>query len=641
MPKAQPAQPAKSLSFNRSRLLGRAKAHEFSITSGGWSYRNREDVTMLPAHTLITGSQNVLTNTSGRIAARKGYTLDGAADTSISSILSSFDWSMNINAVRHLRGGFLTSALNDGKLQYRFVDSSGNVTWTNIITGLTSTSFNFTNYWSTTYNQSLLLMVNGAASITEWSGGSGTVASVTSNTITKQGTTTFAQNGFYSTGSHSVWIAGVAYSYTGGHTSLTLTGVTPDPTGTAVGAVISQVPETILNTATTLPLPLVTNDLITTFKNHVYVGSFTNEFVYVSKINNYKDFTQATPRVVADGFSTPPLLGPPKSFITQDDSVYISCGKDLWYQVLFTLSADLINELPDVTLLKTAALQGAQSQGLTSKMANNVIYLSNEPIVRTLGLVSGINTNPQLTDISFPIVNDINGIGSAGQIIYHKKYIYVSDPTHSKVWVYNMTSSQVDPVTQIPNHYWEAPMIMAIGRFSIIDGDLYGHSYNSSETYKLFNGYNDKGTFIESKAIFAFNPQGSRFDSKGFNKFWLDGYISSNTKLNVIHVYDLDGCQSTQTLGILGSDTQIVCIGGDDNSLGKFPLGKQPLGGNLNQVTATSLPPYFHVILENAKVPYFLYSPTFSSNGIDQQWELVSWGPASSSTSEGQADITK
>lgn len=622
--------PERPQSFNRSRLLGRAKAREFSIVSGGWNYRNREDITMLRPHTLITGSQNVLTNVSGRVGVRKGYTLDGAADTSISSILGSYDYQMHTGTTQHLRSGFLTSAGNDGKLQFRYV-SGTTVTWYTLKSNLTATNYNFCNYWDSTNLNSLCLMVNGASSITEWTGGVGLAASTTSNTIVTSGTNTIVQNGFYATGTHSLWVAGNPYVYTA-ISGNTFTGVTPDPTGLiSAGDVVYQATETTLNSAMTSLPSTFANDLIANLNNQIYVGSLKNQTFYVSKIDAYHDYSKSTPRLPGDGM-TVDLDGTPVAFVPSEDTMYISAGKDQWWQTKLTLSADLTKESFQVKRLKTAGLQGTQSQGLTAKIANHVVFLSNEPVIQTLGFDENITLVPQITDISAPIVNDINGIGSSGQIIYHKKFIYISDPSHSKVYIYNMTNPN--------NIYWEPPQILPIGRFSIINGDLYGHSYNSSETYKLFSGNNDNGNFIDARAQFAFSAQGTRDNTKGFNEFWLDGYISSNTTLNVTHTYDLDGCQSTEANTILGSNTRIVCIGGDDNSLGKFSLGKQPLGGNLNQVTSTSLPPYFHVILTNNKIPYFLYSPTFSSNGVDQNWEIISWGPASSSTAEGQNDIT-
>ncbi len=46
------------------------------ITEYNKGYRNREDKTKLAPGILIEGSQNVLTDVTGRVGITKGYTLD-------------------------------------------------------------------------------------------------------------------------------------------------------------------------------------------------------------------------------------------------------------------------------------------------------------------------------------------------------------------------------------------------------------------------------------------------------------------------------------------------------------------------------------------------------------------------------------
>ncbi len=64
--------------FATNRRIAAAKTKEFEIiASFALGYRNREDITKLPPGVLVVGSQNVLTNVSGRVGIRKGYVLDG------------------------------------------------------------------------------------------------------------------------------------------------------------------------------------------------------------------------------------------------------------------------------------------------------------------------------------------------------------------------------------------------------------------------------------------------------------------------------------------------------------------------------------------------------------------------------------
>jgi hypothetical protein len=620
-----------NLPYSKQTRLSRAKAREFALVTGPFvGYRNREDTTLLPANVLVKGSVNVLTNTSGRIGARKGYILDGAADTTLAPILSSFDWQSHTGAISNLRAGFLTSAGNDGKLQYRYVDTVGSVSWRDLLIGLDSVKFNFCDYWDNSHMQALLLFVNGDACIWEWNGGVTTVDSSTAVTITKQGSTSWAEEGFYTTGSHTVSIAGLQFMATGGWATTTLTGVSPDPTSVALlGAIVNQTPEKTAQASLT-GLALTGNDLISNLKNQIYVGQLTNRGVYVSKTNDYKNYGFTAPtRVVGEG-AILTLDGNPTALYPQEDQMYISAGLDQWYQTQFTLSSDLTKEDLTISRLKTASQQATQSQGLTSKYKNNLVFLSFEPVINSLGRVADVLADPNIVDISFPIVNDMNDLDfTDGQIQYHRNFIYVTAPKSSTVLIYNMTNPK--------DMYWEAPQRLPVGRLSIINDELYGHSYLTSETYKLFTGSNDNGNFISTNAVFAFNNFGSRFTTKGFNQYYFDGYISGNTTLTMGFQFDLDGCARTTAFDIHGTDSKFVCQFKNDANLGKVPLGKNPLGSS--STPYPTFPPWFRGIKTFPLIPFFEYQVSFSSNGVDQQWELTSFGPAYFETSEGQNNI--
>jgi len=134
-------------SFSMGKRLASAKAKEFSIVSNfKHAYRNREDVTNTEPGVLIVGSKNVLTNVSERVQIRQGYSLDGLMSSVAASVLSSFDWLTRGNGEVHMRAGGLTSAGNDGKLQYRYDDGLGtatSITWRDLLTGLTTVAYNF------------------------------------------------------------------------------------------------------------------------------------------------------------------------------------------------------------------------------------------------------------------------------------------------------------------------------------------------------------------------------------------------------------------------------------------------------------------------------------------------------------------
>lgn len=619
--------------YSQNRRIGSARAKEITVISDFTSgYRNREDFTLLNAKTLIPPSVNVLTNVSGRVGNRKGYTVDGATSNNNLPILSSFDWPMHVNGItQHLRAGFLSSAGNDGKLQFRYINSSGNVIWTDLMTGLTSVRFNFADYWNSTNIQAYLLFVNGTANIYEWSGGMGTIASVTTNTIILNGTEEPGQLGFY-TASGGLTINGNNYSYSG-TTTTGFTGVSPSPIAEPVNSLVFQQVKTTPNSDCT-DLPDQNNDLIAVLKNQMYIGCLTSSNVYVSKVNNAYDFSYTVAgRLVGEG-ALLTLDGATVAFAPQEDQMYISAGKDQWYLTVFTLSADLGSETLAINPLKTVSLQAAQSQGGVTKIQNDILFLSNEPIVDTLGRVNNVVLTPQITDISFPIVNDMNGYDfTDAHLLYLKQFVYLTIPKEGILRIYNLTNPK--------NPYWEAPQTIPVGCLSVIDGKLYGHSYATSESYELFNGYADRATSPSTgnpyfaNAVFAFQDEGIKNGSKSYNKFQVQGYITPNTTLTVENSFLMpsNGTTVNQTL-IINGNAPYVLSQTNDNSLGKFSLGSSSLGGDQVFVGQNALPPYFANIKTMPRSPYFYYSPAFSSYGVNQVWQLLGYGNNATPTSE-------
>lgn len=589
---------------------------DFKLVTNFKGYIAREDQTNIDPGWLVTGSQNVIINSANRVAIRKGFTMDGPTSTALTPIKSSYDWENHLGYTRNLR-------VFENTMQYRYVDN-GTVTWRDLITGFTTnTDFNFTSFWDTTELIDVILMVNGESNIREWSGALTTFASATATTITKQGTTTWAEEGFYTTGTRSVVIDGITYTYTGGEGTTTLTGVNPNPTlgGHTVGDVIHQGVRTITNASMTGIPATLKNNIISTLNNQIYVGSFTNNSVYVSKQNNYQDFSFSTPRIVGEG-ALITLDSTPRAFIPQEDKMYMSAGSSQWYVTRFTLSADLINELLTIERLKTAPLQGAKSQAFTWKVKNKIAFLTNEPTLNLLGRVENITATPENVDISDIIRDDFDTYDfTGGSVAYWRSQILVAIPVNNVVLIYNEEKK-----------YWEAPQIMGISRFYIIDGELYGHSSNTPESYKLFQGYADRyvdltntGNPIEARALFSYQNFGDRANHKSFDEMYVEGYIQSNTDLTVFIKYELDGCGQEIQYQIDGTNPRLVCLGTDDRSLGKQRLGSFSLA-RLEDSTFDKLPPKFKSKKEIARYDFQEYQFGVGTNDVDQRWELLAFG---------------
>lgn len=614
------------------------KSGEFTLVNlFKLGYRNREDVTNLPPGVLIVGSKNVLTNVSERIQIRKGYSLDGDVSSINAPILSSFDWLTRGNGEVHMRAGFLTSAGNDGKLQYRYVDENGVVTWRDLTTSLTTVSYNFAKWWNTTETLREVLFVNGSNNIFRWNGAVTTISGTTVNTISKTGDT-WLDSGFYSSGNKVIVINGTSYTYTGGENTNTLTGVTPDPTGEANGSIAHQAVVTTANGSLTGPSATFGQGLISVLNNQVYIASLTQSVVWISKVNSYTDYSSSTPRQSGEGASLI-LDDQIVSFIPQENYMYVSCGQDLWYNINFELQTstvgvtyEQVNALP----LKTGRQQGAFSQAFTSHMKNNVIVVTNEVTIDTFGRIESSLATPQTTNLSDPIKLDVDSYDfTDGSIAYFRYNIYVAVPKEGIVLVYNLATNS-----------WEAPQTLPISRFYIVEGELYGHSYQTSESYKLFTGYADRvysgfaGFPIEAMAVFSYQNYDSRASLKSATKFYIEGYVNANTTLECTITYELDGCKTVKNFNVVGSDTQIVCIPNVNGSLGKVSLGKVKLGGD-DVGSIQDLPPKFRVIKTFNNTDFYECSFSFKILGVDQRFELLAFGLAAYQSSQEPVAISQ
>ena len=112
---------------------------------------------------------------------------------------------------------------------------------------------------------------------------------------------------------------------------------------------------------------------------------------------------------------------------------------------------------------------------------------------------------------------------------------------------------------------------------------------------------------------------------KSATAFYIEGYINQNTVATATLTYELDGCATTRTFKIDGTDKKIVCIPTSLGSLGKESLGKQKLGGQ-NNGSIQDLPPKFRVIKTFNNKDFFESSVSLEVFGTDNRLELLAFG---------------
>jgi hypothetical protein len=209
-------------------------------------------------------------------------------------------------------------------------------------------------------------------------------------------------------------------------------------------------------------------------------------------VNNFKDYQYTAPlRVVGEGYLYI-LDAPPRAFVPQESGnaesaiMLISAGRDYWYREISTTqvnsTAGTATEQLELKPIRNGKLQGAYHEKTVTRIKNGVAFLGNDNVVNILGQISNQYV-PELTDLSYSIINDMLGYDFTGaSLFYHRNFIYMTIPRHGIVRAYNRTSPD--------REYWEAPISYPITDFYVTeDGELGGHGYATSESYLLFTGH--------------------------------------------------------------------------------------------------------------------------------------------------------
>jgi len=605
---------------------------KYTITERFRGYVSLTDKTNLDDQYLTIGSKNVLINDQEKVKTREGYELFGAALTAQNPIQSSYDWYNSKGLTINLR------KVNTVLQWYSNLKSA----WTQLAGSWTSTvEMAFKERWDNAEKIDVLYFVAQDDNLHEWNGAEALVESVTANTITLQGTSTWADRRFYTTRSKSILINGTEYTYSGGETTTTLTGVSPDPSSNGVvnGDLAFQKIVTIAN----CPEADFTWDIIGCLENQIYIGDSSINRVYISNStdNNLaaSSFTTSFAPSTARAPGAAALLfldSAPLAFVPFEQEMAISCGLDDWYQIqrVNENNGATIYERMKIKKFKTSALLGAKHHALVTRVGNAVCYIAQDNTLRMISRIENFE-EPQFTAISNPIKTDFDAeTFTNGAVFFNKNRILIAAPTNGTVYIMQIKENELGQVTR----YWQPPQILPIRRFMARAGVLFGHSSGGDETYELFTGTNDNGKPMEAKAVFAYQNFGDRANQKSFDKWFVEGYIAGNTTITATANFEYDGSRAQREKTIRGNDQDITLEQSITGSLGTASLGADPIGATL---VSSSGNLKFRVFLKLAREDFFEFQPVFSSNDTDYAWEILAFGTNSSISKNLPIKISK
>lgn len=588
---------------------------DYSLVISPKGYFNKREITNMEPNCLVVGSKNMIINDGDKVATRKGYTLDGSAGVIAQGIDSSYDF-ISKNGKKILRA-YQGATAGTGKLQVRTEYTAGTPIWTDLLTTLTYTDFSYTSWWYATEAVRVAIFVDNTTSIRMWGGGMAYVLSATGTTITKSGTETWAQSGFFiNLAGRTVSINGTTYTYTGGETTTTLTGVAALPALTAGQPVFQGV---VTITALTGVSPAITPDIVMTRDNQVWYGDTGTSVIYGSKNTDYADCAFTTPiRVPGEGFKIT-LDNYAVGFTQDEDSTYVFAGLDDIYKITFLLNAAQSGESIIIKKLRAGAGQSAISNKAIIPVKNGIMYFTNEKTLSWLTSVQNVFT-PQSLPISDPIKADFDSYDLTGATgVFFENALWVAIPAENLTYIYDFDRS-----------LWQTPQTLPVSSFSIIknattqNNELYGHSNTKNESYKLNDGLSDNGVIIDFVAAFSYRQFGNRCAYKQYDQYYNELYMSSSTVVKVAHKYEYLGADLVVEKEIEGDDTGLLFGPVIDADLGKNNLGKDPLGS-----TATEIPDLgkYRCIHELKVVDFFENQIVYSSDSEDAQFEILAHGP--------------
>lgn len=601
---------------------------KYALAEETLGYQTVQDPTNTDQRYLIGPSQNVLIDQNKKVRSRPGYTRLGSGNTALQNVRNGPTWNTSKESDLPLR-------FYDEHWQVYLgtVDGTDIDDWKTIKSGLSTTAKMRCAFWyDDTENIDLALMVQGTAHIFEWNGAVAVVDSVPSGTtVTKAGTNTFAQSRFYTTRNKTFVCVrtGTEYTYTGGESTTTLTGIA-DTTGLIAGDILVQ---KVVDT--TIASPAARNaHTIFVHENQVFLGSEDDESVFISKNTDYNSFAYSAPRVPGEGgiFT---LTDPVRGFGRAAGELVIFCGPSSAFKAVYkeiTVGTTLAESLTATPIKSIGAQQGALNQESIVEVGNALAYLSNEVALRMLDSTE-IGGELQMHTLSNPVKPDFDAeTWDDASGIWYKNALHYTAPVNSHVYILEY----VEDADGKLRRFWQPPQILPIQCWAIINDTLHGHSNSVPETYVMFDGLSDyiagatmgepdDKVAIECKAAYAYRTFGKRGLLKCFDEYFVDGEINAATNDLLMSLnYDYGGQTQILQRTIDGTDEGILQGIVGNNSLAQASLGTQSLSGLL-------LPPAdarrFNVDFEMAKDDFMMMQPVFSSNEIDRYWSIQSHGP--------------
>lgn len=318
----------------------------------------------------------------------------------------------------------------------------------------------------------------------------------------------------------------------------------------------------------------------------------------------------------------------------QETWMLLNSASGHFYDIETKLSANLLSETITVTRLKSEPQNKVLFPYLINYIKNQLATVSHEKTFDILGRQKFLELQQSKT-LSDAVRIDFETVDwEDADVLYFKRKIFFNVPRTT-----DAGKGGCIFVWDDYRKYWHTPMVFSkrISLLSVIDNVLVGHSYEQNESYQLFTGLSDLGTFpIRVRGVLPYDSSGNRYNYKAVSSVGFEGYMDGNPEVEYTINIEVGGCKG-QKKGLINplNTPAGICLPADRASLGKSSLGFHGLGND--PITS---PPHFFYIQSFDNQPYYQRNIEFSCDLFDAIFSLISLGTSVDTNNTNNMTIT-
>lgn len=551
--------------------------------------------------------QNTIINDGDRISIRDfGYTLFGQASTTQNYVGA-------LHTFRRRDGENIMLRASGTYLEYY---EEGNDLWEALVTTSTSPLYDFADFNLNADLRSYTYFGNATDAFSRWSGSHVLTSVAVTSTATFVLTDNPTGKGFPDTG--DIVYCGKRIPYTSWNTNGFQVASAHE---CAIDRGVAHAPEEF-NT-------IVKGNIYQVANNRLFVSGIasTTQAIYFSRYGNPTDFVGAN--LITDAVADAPGIfnlgegGGAVTGLALDEGAIYAFKKSIIYKI--TLDGDGLYSLTPLKPFDgNSQTTGAVTDGSVFTGGNGVFFITPDKQIMNLSRIPEFDY-PQIvpiSDVIKPTIQTGDYASSTGIFFQNTAYISArSNPSETErndaVFVWN------DVIRA-----WESPIIgWNPSVFTIYDDgngeELYFGDSRVAQIYKVTD------SAIDNELGVTANWRSKRYDFgephhlKELDNFYIEGYISDNTTLEISLLFDENGDTQTYTTEFSGTETDYIFDAPEFNLFGFHPFGFERFGSS-DTPDVNKFRIYLNKNLR--RVPFYNLQLEVASDGVAQSWEITSYG---------------